>query len=147
MKTDRSGSEYASIATEYASIATERMQQGTLSAWTSQPKPRLHFCMANGAAWFSSTPSGVFITDANVRRHGHQITLQLWRCDTEEDVQPFVPVERVVDRSLLASMLQKAVRRQLPDVAASVALELAHCDPLVFPLLPLRMSQRIAISF
>ncbi len=43
---------------------------------------------------------------------------------------PFEKVVKLDDKSLLASMLQKAIRRQEHAVAASNALELAHLDPL-----------------
>ena len=103
--------------------------QTTLSRFLSREEPSLQFCLNGKHSFFEkSTPKASFISEVKVRLQGNFFVLNLWNYNKG---LPYALVPRVTDKSLLISMLQKAVRRCIPDVAASIALEIAHCDPLL----------------
>lgn len=104
--------------------------QTTLSAFVSAPKPRTHFLLRDeDAVFLHDIPQGVlYVGICNVRIGVETVCLTLYR-ETELS-QPVALFPKVTDISLLVSMLQKAVRRSLPDVATRVATELCHVNIL-----------------
>lgn len=108
--------------------------QKSLSGWLSAAAaaPHVHFVMREDyiATFERSEPTDcVHLGSVLLRSDGWVHNLQLWRA-TQTTTTAFRPVRRLTDRSLLVSLLQKAIRRGNAKTAASAALELAHFDPV-----------------
>lgn len=106
------------------------MRQSSLSAFCSLPPSRRHFVLdENYHAHFLEKPPSTasHVSDTMVSGQALRVTLSLWR--TDETSKVFTPIVNTCDKSLMASMIQKAVRRGEADVAASAALELSHVSP------------------
>ena len=107
------------------------MWQGSLSAWCGLPSARRHFVLNEDyiASFVDTQPlDSQHVSDIHINGDVLKMTLSLWR--QGEVGASFQPVPRVCDKSLLSSMIQKAVRRGHDDTAASSALELSHAAPL-----------------
>ena len=107
------------------------MRQGTLSAWRGLESVRRHFVLAEDyiASFVDNQPAkSRFICDMHILGHVLKMTVSLWRAGGLG--LPFTLMASVRDKSLLVSMLQKAVCRGNSEVAASSALELSHLAPL-----------------
>ena len=110
---------------------TKASMQTTMSSFLHVPPPPTHFVLRSSDAVFKNcTPPSdvIFVTKANIRIGVEVVTLMLHREGTVGTLHVMQPSVR--DVSVLVSMLQKAVRRGLPELAASVALELSHVDVL-----------------
>lgn len=109
------------------------MRQGSLSSWCGVAPARTHFVLDEDhvASFVDAPPAGAtHVTDTLVKGDALRVTLSLWRVNSHTERKPFRPIVKVADKSLLASMVQKAVRRGRADVAASAALELSHTAPI-----------------
>ena len=108
-------------------------RQSTLSSFVNaNAPPRVHFVLRENAATFDTDepPAATRVGDIHLRwpREGaNGALLHLWT--TAPESAPFTPERCVTDASLLTSMLQKAVRRQMPETAALAAAELVHLSP------------------
>ena len=91
--------------------------------------PRFRFCRRGEDAFFtSSLPSSSYcLGSCHLKVEGRTTFVEVWDEEGREGTR-FSPLPGVRDVPLLLSNLQKAVRRGLPSLAASSALELSHAD-------------------